>query len=108
MQLNEYQRQAMRTHEATHPMRLAGYGLGLSGEAGEVADLLKKHLTHGHQLDLEKMALELGDVLWYVAGVAEMMGLTLDEIASKNIEKLLKRYPEGWDPERSQNREHEK
>ena len=101
--LDEYQTQAMRCH-VPDPIRLPAYGLGLTGEAGEVADLIKKHIGHGHELDVGKLKLELGDVLWYVTGLAQVLGLTLSEIAQANINKLERRYPAGWDPERSKNR----
>ena len=101
--LDEYQKQAMRTH-VPDPIRLPCYALGLAGEAGEVADLINKHLGHGLDLDLEKVREELGDVLWYVAGLAQVLGLTLSEIAHENINKLERRYPEGFSHEASRNR----
>jgi NTP pyrophosphatase (non-canonical NTP hydrolase) len=79
--------------------------LGLAGEAGEVADYLKKVRGHGHSLDHGKMAKELGDVLWYLAVVADSFGFTLDDVARLNIEKLLARYPEGFTVAASINRE---
>ena len=107
--LDDYQRYAARTltrsdHPDVQKSQLAILGLGLGGEAGEVQELLKKHLGHGHELDREKLVKELGDVLWYVAGVATSQGLSLEDIAEQNIAKLLKRYPQGFDPERSKNR----
>jgi NTP pyrophosphatase (non-canonical NTP hydrolase) len=78
--------------------------MGISGEAGEVTDYLKKVVFHSHELNKEKLAEELGDVLWYLACTAELIGYDLEEIAEMNIEKLKKRYPEGWDVERSKNR----
>lgn len=83
---------------------LATCGLGVAGGAGEVADLLKKHLFHGHDLDLEKLKLELGDVLWYVAACARLVGLNLSEVAEANIAKLAKRYANGFTKEESINR----
>lgn len=79
--------------------------MGLSGEAGEVTDYIKKVVFHSHDLSKEKIAEELGDVLWYVTYTASLLGYSLEDIALKNIEKVHKRYPEGWDPERSKNRE---
>jgi NTP pyrophosphatase (non-canonical NTP hydrolase) len=78
--------------------------MGLSGEAGEVTDYLKKVVFHSHELNKEKVAEELGDVLWYLAATAELIGYDLEDIAIMNIEKLKKRYPEGWDVEKSRNR----
>lgn len=78
--------------------------MGISEEAGEVTDYLKKVVFHKHELDRNKLTEELGDVLWYLACTAELIGCDLEEIAVMNIEKLKKRYPEGWDVEKSKNR----
>lgn len=86
---------------------LAIWGLGIAGEAGEVADVIKKHLGHGHDLDTAQLTRELGDVLWYVAAIAKTIGVTLEEVARANIEKLQRRYPDGFDPERSKVRTNE-
>lgn len=75
--------------------------MGLCGETGEVAELVKKHLFHGHPLDREALVKELGDVAWYLAECAAALNVDLDEILEKNVEKLKKRYPEGFDTERS-------
>lgn len=70
--------------------------LGIVGEAGEVADLLKKVLYHGKPLDVFHLREELGDVLWYLTSLAELHNLNLDDIAKANVEKLTKRYPNGF------------
>ncbi len=93
--LDAYQQAAMRFH-VPDPVRLAAYALGIAGEAGEVADLVKKHIGHGHPLDVEKLKRELGDVLWYVAGLAELHGIKLSEVATANMLKLETRYPNGF------------
>ena len=82
-------------------MHLANYALGLMGEAGEVGDYLKKVIFHKHKLSKEKVSEELGDVLWYMAVIADSCGLELEKIAEENIKKLRKRYPEGFDYKRS-------
>ena len=106
MTLNEYQTQAERTAGvASTKNRVLNCGLGLTGEAGEVADIIKKVYFQGHALDDEKLANELGDVLWYIAILAQTMGWNLEDIAKKNIAKLSARYPQGFDEERSRNRE---
>jgi NTP pyrophosphatase (non-canonical NTP hydrolase) len=99
MELNEYQLEAIRT--APCGPYLTTFALGIAGEAGEVADLVKKHVGHGHPLDREKLAKELGDVLWYVAGLATEIGVSLESVARGNLEKLAKRYPNGFSPEAS-------
>ena len=79
--------------------------LGLAGEVGELCDHYKKYMHQGHDIDYNHMAEEAGDVLWYLAEIADALGVTLEDIARRNIDKLLKRYPDGFDPERSRNRE---
>lgn len=106
MQANDYQKKALRTASQTskEDMILNGV-LGLNGEAGEVADIVKKARFQGHPLDTEHLADELGDILWYVAIMSEGLGYTLDDIMQKNVDKLKKRYPDGFDADKSQNRE---
>lgn len=101
--LNRYQVEALRTIGSSD---LAIMGLGIAGEAGEVADLIKKELGHGHGRDITrpKVAKELGDVLWYLAAIADDYGYSLSEIATMNIEKLKARYPQGFTVEASVNR----
>jgi NTP pyrophosphatase (non-canonical NTP hydrolase) len=78
--------------------------MGLAGEAGEVVDVLKKHLHHNHPLDVAKVTKELGDVLWYCAALASALEVDLGAVAQANIDKLRARYPDGFDPARSQQR----
>ena len=106
MTLDDYQQLAARTlgRDRTHEQQLANAALGLAGEAGEVADVIKKHLFHATPLDQDALAKELGDCLWYIGAFATVLGLSLDEIAQRNVDKLRKRYPEGFDTERSRNR----
>ena len=100
---NEYQKLAMRTANE-ECFNLANAGLGLSGEAGEATDIIKKHLFHGHKLKKEHLAKELGDVMWYVALNATIIGYDLEEITQMNIDKLKARYPEGFSEYKSQHR----
>jgi NTP pyrophosphatase (non-canonical NTP hydrolase) len=72
--------------------RKANMAMGLAGEAGETADLIKKNLYHEHPIDLDKLKKELGDTLWYVAMVADSYGICLDDVAESNIAKLKARY----------------
>jgi NTP pyrophosphatase (non-canonical NTP hydrolase) len=103
---NEYQILAMRTSNRELPAseHLVNGALGLTGEAGEVADLVKKSRMQGHDLDPEHIAKELGDIMWYVAETATAIGYDLDNIMQMNIDKLIKRYPDGFSSERSQHR----
>lgn len=107
MQINEYQNASTRTlnRALSDDEQLLNYVIGLVGESGEVLDQLKKYRFQGHDLNKKKMAEELGDVFYYLAGVATSLNLDLDKIAQGNIDKLLKRYPQGFDPEYSRNRD---
>jgi NTP pyrophosphatase (non-canonical NTP hydrolase) len=104
--LNHYQELAQRTakHDMPIEKRMAVGALGLVGEAGETAELFKKKLGHGHPLSREKVVKELGDVMWYVAEVCSIMGVSLQEVANENIKKLEQRYPEGFNEEKSLHR----
>ena len=107
MTVNEYQKLAMASlnPELTQKDILINSVMGLCGESGEAIDIVKKHLFQGHELDKQKLAKELGDIAWYLAEAATALGMDLDDIFAANIEKLKKRYPEGFDAERSIHRE---
>lgn len=79
--------------------------LGAAGEAGEMADLVKKAVFHRHGLDKERIKKEIGDCLWYLNAICRDIGTTLNEVAGGNIEKLKDRYPEGFTSEASINRD---
>lgn len=79
--------------------------LGLTGEAGEVADLVKKGIFHEKGIDLEHLQKELGDVMWYIAMICDSCGLDMECVMETNIEKLKARYPEGFDTFRANHRE---
>ena len=103
MTVNEYQKLAMTmlNPALTEKDILINSVMGLCGESGEAIDIVKKHLFQGHDLDKEKLAKELGDIAWYLAEAATALNMDLDDIFAANIEKLKKRYPEGFDSERS-------
>lgn len=112
---SEYQRLAMRTNDLLASDRLFAkvepviraeckdFGgiinacLGLSGEVGELNDMIKKWVFHEKELDIEHAKKEAGDVAWYLAMLCESFGWDLDEILKMNVEKLKARYPEGFD-----------
>jgi len=104
--LDDYQRLALRTagDHGAFDRNLLYTALGLNGEAGETAELIKKALFHGHELDRDKLKKELGDVLWYVAVMAHTLDLSLAEVAQHNIDKLAARYPQGFSHDRSRHR----
>lgn len=80
----------------TETEKLVFFALGVAGEAGEVVEKVKKHLYHGRDLDAKIVADELGDVLWYAAGLCRHFGLTFESIMDGNIEKLKTRYPDKY------------
>ena len=105
MTLNEYQTEAMRIAsgmcEKCNENLILNGAMGLCGESGEIIDLLKKNMFQGHDIDKEHLAKECGDVLWYVAILANGLGYRLDEIGEMNKAKLRKRYPDGFEIEKS-------
>lgn len=105
MTVNDYHRAAMRTApELDRQQMLIDAALGLTGEAGEVADLVKKANYQGHILDKDAIMKELGDVAWYIALACQGLGVTMQEVFQMNVDKLKKRYPDGFDAWMSQNR----
>ena len=129
MQGNEYQKLAMRTNdkkstdrllnkindlkignrgEDTPEIELGGVlnaALGLSGEVGELNDMLKKWVFHEKQLDTEHLKREIGDIYWYLALICDSFEFNLDEIMQINIDKLKARYPKGFDTYRANHRQ---
>ena len=103
MEVNEYQKLAMTTLNPALNKRdvLINSVMGLCGESGEAIDIVKKWMAQGHELDRERLAKELGDIALYLAEAATALDLSLEEILQANIEKLKKRYPEGFDETRS-------
>ena len=108
MTINEYQIAALRTAQtdklSTSDL-LLNSALGLCGESGEVADIVKKHRFQGHDIDIEHIAKELGDVAWYLAVGAYAIGFDLESIFRMNKEKLEARYPDGFSTDRSLHRD---
>lgn len=109
MTINEYQKLAMTTlnPELSKKDVLINGVMGLCGESGEAIDIVKKHLAQGHELDREALVKELGDVAWYLAEIAYALDVPLEDVLQRNINKLRKRYPEGFSKDRSICREEE-
>ena len=117
---NEYQKLAMRTNDGESTYRLClsmaehdfDYdmggvimaSLGLSGEVGELNDMIEKWIFHKSDMDITHAKKELGDIMWYVACMAKSFGWSLEEIMQLNIDKLKERYPDGFDTEKANNR----
>ena len=109
MQVNEYQKLAMKTlnPELGQKEVLINSVMGLCGESGEAIDIVKKWLAQGHELDKAHLAKELGDIAWYLAEAATALDMELEDILQANINKLKKRYPEGFAADRSKERSEE-
>lgn len=103
---NEYQKLALLTadNKLSGEKEYMCYALGLAGEAGEFANKIKKIYFHRHDFDRTELVLELGDALWYLSMAALIMGVPLEQVAIENIEKLKRRYPNGFTEEASRNR----
>lgn len=99
MTLNEYQQAALETAVYPENQKIVYPALGINGEAGEVADKVKKVIRDNQQAFTEEkkkeIAMEIGDVLWYCATLANDLGYTLDEVATWNYEKLKSRQQRG-------------
>lgn len=103
MDATQYQIQAARTLIDKPDFEIPGKdimilwcSIGLSGESGEIAELVKKGILHQHGLNKEKLSKEIGDCLWYLAGLCTILGIDLGEIMQANIDKLKERYPNGF------------
>ncbi len=112
MDFNEYQEAAMRTASASRTclgssrlLDILRGVMGLCGESGEMLEHMKKVIYQGHPYDPMKLAEELGDVLWYCAYLSFVLGFSMEHIAELNIAKLQQRYPDGFDVQRSVERE---
>jgi NTP pyrophosphatase (non-canonical NTP hydrolase) len=93
--LTGYQVEARRTinRALTDDQRLLDASAGLAEEAGEVLAHVRKHLLQGRPLDRDAVTLELGDALWCLAIAADTLGVSLTDVARRNVEKLRSRHP---------------
>lgn len=103
MGMDEYQSLAQRTanKSLSAAEHIENGVLGLCGEAGEVVDLYKKYRFQGHGLNHQSMGLELSDCMWYAAELSSGLGFRLSQLGRANIAKLMDRYPDGFEPEKS-------
>lgn len=105
MTFSEYTKKALRTCNNTGNDKIVEGAMGMSSESGEVLDEIKKWQYQGHDLNLEQIQNEIGDVCWYMAELIDGLGLDFETILLKNIKKLKQRYPNGFEAERSRHRE---
>lgn len=103
MDIKEFQAKSVRTvnKNLTTEQLMSNMCMGMSGETGEVIDVIKKHLYQGHTLDMEHLKEEIGDVMFYIVNLATVLNLDMQDILKCNIEKLEKRYPEGFEINKS-------
>lgn len=103
MTAEEFQEACKRTAvlEGPHSLLLPHFALGIAGESGEVVDLIKKHIYQGHELNIEGIKGEIGDVLWYIANICNLLNINLGDVFRFNQEKLLRRYPGGFSTKKS-------
>jgi NTP pyrophosphatase (non-canonical NTP hydrolase) len=108
MDASQYQQEAARTLLRSpgfvipdNEMMLVWCASGLSGEAGEVIEYVKKGVFCRHGVDREKLKEELGDCLWYISGLVTLLNLNLSDVLQDNIQKLRMRYPDGFTSEDS-------
>jgi NTP pyrophosphatase (non-canonical NTP hydrolase) len=94
MTFSEYQEKARSTAVYPQDRAIVYPALGLAGEAGEVAEKVKKWIRDG-ALDKDSIAKELGDVLWYIAALAGDLDISMDDIAHRNLQKLQDRAARG-------------
>lgn len=97
MNLKEYQELCKKTAKTFNDKEkeILCWGLGIAGEAGDVAGCIKKTIGHGNDQRLG-IKENLGDTLWYMAMIANFFGWSLEDILQENIEKLQKRYSQGF------------
>lgn len=97
---NDYSKERILAQGPINENQVARFGMvtmGLAGEVGEFAEIIKKHFFHGKELNRIKALIELGDILWYLNFAAHLLGSSLEEVAKMNNVKLRHRYPNGFD-----------
>lgn len=106
MDIREFQRVSTRTlnKELSKEKQVSNMIFGANGELGEVTDILKKHLYQGHRINKQHLAEEIGDTLFYIVNLCTIYGLDVEDILQGNVDKLKKRFPNGFDADRSINR----
>ena len=96
--LDVFQEEALRSMRSDLPYEAicSNMCMGLSGETGETVDIFKKHIYQGKDLDINDVIEEIGDILWYIANLCNVNKITMKECMESNVEKLRKRYPNGF------------
>ena len=96
--LDVFQEEALRSMRSDLPYEAicSNMCMGLAGETGETIDIFKKHIYQGKDLDINDVIEEIGDILWYIANLCNVNKITMKECMESNVEKLRKRYPNGF------------
>jgi len=89
------------TAEKCHTLHMA---IGISGEAGELLDAIKKHVFYEKEIDRDNVVEELGDLAFYIEGLATSLGITREEYLNQNIAKLTIRYGQKYSNQAAQHR----
>lgn len=102
---NEYQELAARTIDPalTRSQKEQHALFGIGSEAGEIFSL-RQHEIQGEPINYSKLYFELGDLLWFIAEMCTALGISLEDVMRMNIDKLRRRYPAGFDADRSKHR----
>lgn len=98
MEFVDYQNLSERTlvDHGSPELNLSNACIGLSGEVGEVNEMIKKAMFHGKALNIDALTLEIGDVLFYLAALCTELGIDMSSAAEANVEKLKERWPDGF------------
>ena len=96
--LDVFQEEALRSMRSDLPYEAicSNMCMGFAGETGETVDLFKKHIYQGKDFDFNDVIVEIGDILWYIANLCNVNKITMKECMESNVEKLRKRYPNGF------------
>jgi NTP pyrophosphatase (non-canonical NTP hydrolase) len=107
MEISEYQKKSARTNADCGTLLLNNIHmvLGMQTESSEIADVFKKKIAYGKEIDYVNVKEEIGDVMWYIANMCNINGWDLRDILDTNINKLQSRYPEKFDSENALNRD---
>lgn len=110
MTTKEYQELVCRTQNKALSIRdsIMQKVMGIAGEAGEVVDIYKKHFFQKHELKIDQIKEELGDLMWYIAGLCNLEDISLNDVYEQNIAKLKRRYPKGFTEKDSKDRKDKK
>ena len=100
----QYDELGQRLNESTPQLRVLHAAMGISGEAGELMDAIKKHILYNKPLDVTNVKEELGDLCWYMSLMLDAVGSSFEEVMKMNHDKLEKRFPGGFTEKLAQQR----